>query len=434
MSTAENNIALFKSKKNNENGWYKINSEGRKEWDKAKVSNFWKLIRKNKIDRNDYDFSYFVFPEYEFKYISEEDDIYDDWTTHLFSNTETLFQTEGFWRNGTMKEFPEPVNFKFAEFIGSFEFSYVTFHAIVDFTKAIFHHEVKFNDSTFLGGVKFFNVQFKGMVYFWHTNFLKSSLFQLGSFEQKVFFSRTIFSDCTEFRDVNPRYMEFLEIKGKDFNNSAHIKFTNIDFSEKIRFLYSNLSKLILVNSDISEAYIKRCTWNITNRLYLKDEYLNLEDSEEHYRQLKKKYDSIKNWELSGLAYVSEMEMRKKRLLHEKKYFTWIIFLIYDKLGGYTHDFIKPMRIFFFSTFIIFPVTYFTITTKFYGSNWNCTFYEAAKFNNLLPAYQKSLAASLPVLKTDLTYENWWVKSIQIFISTILIAFFLLAVRKRFKQ
>jgi len=61
----ENKKCIFHCEKNEENGWYKKNSDGIKKWKEKKVKEFWEEIRNKKMKNKNYDFSYFVFPEFE---------------------------------------------------------------------------------------------------------------------------------------------------------------------------------------------------------------------------------------------------------------------------------------------------------------------------------------------------------------------------------
>jgi hypothetical protein len=164
----------------------------------------------------------------------------------------------------------------------------------------------------------------------------------------------------------------------------------------------------------------------LDNKVKNREDYLNLENL---YRQLKKIFEGNKEWELSGKAYVSEMYIRKKRLWIEREYVSWLIFSFYDFFGGFTQDYIKPLKWYILFTFVIFPLYYL---------NFDCSqktwLIKQLSFCDLEQAFQKSIASSFPFINTNLIYENWWIKAIQTFICGILLTFFILALRKRFKQ
>src|SRR5690606_36402709 len=184
---------------------------------------------------------------------------------------------------------------------------------------------------------------------------------------------------------------------------------------------------IFFTGSDIANLNFSSCNWNANYRLLMKDELEKKEDLkslENLYRQLKKVFEENKDWELSGKAYVSEMYIRKKRLWKEKNYLSWMIFSFYDFIGGFTQDYIKPLKWYFLFTFIVFPLYYLNFDCR------NRTFIIAEfGFCNLEQAFQKSISSSLPFLKTDLVYDNWWVKALQTLLCGIILTFFILALR-----
>ncbi len=214
------------------------------------------------------------------------------------------------------------------------------------------------------------------------------------------------------------------------------LNFNNCNFNKDVIFKNCNIQDFKFGLSNISTVRFLSCKWKIRYRLILKEEekidkknISSLTSLEDKYRQLKHNFGNVLDWELAGLSYVSEMKMREKRLYLEKDYFSIFIYKIYDYLSGYTQNFKRPLFIFFILTFFIFPLYYTTLE--------GCQFID--EFRNyfscsLSEGYKKSLSAAFPIFSTDLVYENWWMKSLQSFLSLLLITFFVLALRKRFKQ
>lgn len=151
----------------------------------------------------------------------------------------------------------------------------------------------------------------------------------------------------------------------------------------------------------------------------LKNEEFSFTDSEEHYRQLKKNFDGMKNWELSGYAYVSEMEMRKRSLWKEKKYFEWVIYAFYGNFGGYTQNIKKPI-ISLFGLIVTFSVIYY-----FIDFNW-------------LKAIQRGVKGAIPYIQIDTVnpFTGYWLilRNVEFLLGATFLTFFILALRKRFKQ
>ena len=189
--------------------------------------------------------------------------------------------------------------------------------------------------------------------------------------------------------------------------------------------------KVQFINSDLIHPNFYSCEWNSSNRLIIFNEsdyfkgISELNELENLYRQLKSNFQNSRDWELSGKAYVSELTIRKKRLYLEKKFFSWFLYSFYDKFGGFTQNYLRPFLWYVGFTFIFFPLLYFII---------EITITDLGGYTILSNSYIKSFAASIPFINTDIIYQNWWVQSFQIVFSTILIAFFILALRKRFKQ
>lgn len=218
--------------------------------------------------------------------------------------------------------------------------------------------------------------------------------------------------------------------------------FHNVNFSKNVIFRRMNILSSKFSYTDISSVEFTGCFWGEENIIKFTHENIKNNnktdiflDFEEVYRQLKRNFDSLKNWELSGKFYVSEMEMRKKRLWENKRFLSWTIYKIYQTLGAYTNDFIKPLKLFLFQSFTLYPIIYFYFSyQEKINLDKNFTF-DIYSLNTLFyNSFEKSISASLPLISTKLVYEGWWLKSSQIFISSLLLTFFILALRKTFKQ
>ncbi len=199
-----------------------------------------------------------------------------------------------------------------------------------------------------------------------------------------------------------------------------NLVFDSISFDSETLFTRMDLREVEFYNCDVSNIKFSRCDWNTNKkRLVLRKEELDYRDSEAHYRQLKKNFDSEKNWELSGYSYVSEMQMRKKRLWKEKRFVDWVIYKFYDLFGGYTQDYIRPLLCLFILSGISTVIYYFMDYS-------------------VLKAFQRGVKGSIPYLQIDIEkpfYGYWLIwKNIQLVLSGTFIAFFILALRKRFKQ
>ncbi|WP_420573682.1 pentapeptide repeat-containing protein [Kordia sp.] len=374
-------------------------------------------------------------------------------------------------------------NTSFQGFLPSFYDS--KFHKKVIFSKTTFSSAAcRFNESIFLDDVEFFECKFKPKqkiefqavnftkkVDFIRCEFLNDTNFNQSQFQGVTIFDRPIFKEETDFSYCYFEDVNFKEIntiwpyRNYNYTEPPKLYFKDVFFNSKTFIKNTNLSELELDNSDVTNITFSRCIWNDEkNRLKLVNELpiLNIEtknklklsnqneakkivvenlinklrDSENHYRQLKKNFDSTKNWELSGKAYVSEMEMRRLRYKKEKSVsskISFIIYSIYEHLGGYTQSFVRPLNILLLFTLFIFPLYYFTESLIYY-SLWNCSFTESFSLVSVSECFQMSIDAALPIFKPKHTYLFWGVQYFQTIFCGTLLTFFILALRKRFKQ
>jgi hypothetical protein len=220
------------------------------------------------------------------------------------------------------------------------------------------------------------------------------------------------------------------DLKYLNYKSSVPIHFENVIVTQPFTFHWLNLEKFGFLYSEIENIKFSSCEWNIKNRLIIASEDYK-SDRENQYRQLKRIFAKEQDWEMSGYAYVSEMEMRKKRLGYDinfnkknrfKNLLEYLTYWFYDIFGGYTQNFTRPLIFLILLTFIIFPGIYLLIDYSFFKV-WSFT-----------ESFQKSLASALPLINTKYYNENWWLQTFQIIFSSILLTFIVLGLRKRFKQ
>ncbi len=452
--TAEELDEYFTGDKSN---WYTLES-GKKKWDVDKVSQFWIHIREKK----DNDFSFYKFPRFE--YVDPN-----------VKGEECLKKDENFWKKGENREFKVEANFIGSKFIGEANFCFVKFTEKVDFGSTEFAEKVDFSKSQFIKDVNFTQVKFSEFVNFKEANFTGETNFTLSQIERVDFDKSTftkmaiffgarfindvIFSECQFLEEVNFRDVFF--IKRADFNNivfndhstilfegliyGPDLSFVNVKFPRTVIFRSVNLTNSSFINSDLTDVQFKECNWGKTVRIILKEEKEGgeyYEGMEGIYRQLKRKFDSNKNWELSGKAYRSEMLMRRYRLHNSFKktfwffnhdFYEWFIYWIYGRCSGFTQSILTPLFLIVFMIFG-FATIYYLDCLNTYTNVWDCNYMESFQYTSILDSLQRSLAAALPVFKTDLIYSSWWIKSFESLVCSILLVFFILSLRKRFKQ
>lgn len=342
--------------------------------------------------------------------------------------------------------FNETFSARNIEFRREVHFTNNIFNKEVNFSDINFHKNTSFLNSNFLGSTLISECKFINNVDFKDTHFLSNSDFINIHFLYNVTFYKSIFKEKTNFNFIIIRnkinfsqttfeQVNFQEISNKiidkDDNPSPKIYLKDIFFNTNTSFRNINLLELDLTNCDMTNIIFSRCNWGESqNRLKLANEQFKghvnlkniifkLKDSENHYRQLKKNFYNSKNWELSGKAYISEMEMRKLRLKLEKKRYQWFIYKFYDVFGGYTQDFRKPI-VSLVGLILVFSVIYFFIDY------------------NILKALQRGIKGALPYMEIDTKspFEGYWLipRNLEFVLGGTFLAFFILALRKRFKQ
>jgi hypothetical protein len=440
--------------------WYKINNGGQKIWDNYKVEEFWAKIRTYKMAVKDYNFDNYVFPKFQMNGYSPD-------------TRKSSFQWD-FWEVNEVMEFNSDVSFISSRFLDQAHFMAVVF-TNVNFILTVFDDRANFNNSLFRGktrfaspkfnngvnyalsqfdtvefsninfdgnSVSFTNVEFNNKVRFVLTNFNSRTIFRDSIFNDDGEFSFVFFNDNTDFDHARfKKEVIFNNIVGKinlDMINCGEhifssnnkdktylssppkICFKNTYFSKDSFISRMDLKNISFDFCDVSNLTFRRCLWIITDgRLISNENGRDLIDSEEHYRQLKRNFDDRKDWEKSGLAYVSEMEIRKKRLFIEKKYYQWFIYWFYGFFGGYTQDFRRPM---------ISIVALISISTlMFYFIDFN-----------IIHGVERSIKGALPYFEIGIEkpFSSYWLimKNVETVLGGTFLTFFVLAVRKRFKQ
>ena len=187
-----------------------------------------------------------------------------------------------------------------------------------------FNDKVSFDFSIFHDQVAFRQIDLKSIATFNNTIFIKSVEFSFFKSESNMEFIYTSFRDRSRFDSINFKKLNInmVNVHSSSRNDivykpePAYLNFMRCNFNYDTTIARINLSNISYNYCDLSNINYSRCDWNIKdNRLIFENETFEIRDAEEHYRTIKKNFDQKKNWELSGYAYVSEMEMRKKTVM-----------------------------------------------------------------------------------------------------------------------
>ncbi|WP_160127830.1 pentapeptide repeat-containing protein [Kordia antarctica] len=406
-----------------------------------------------------YSNSFFLKSEFEGKLTFKESFFKDklEFEENIFSNNKTVL-----FRN---VQFEKAVGFYKSEFLNETAFKDCVFHNDFLLLDSIISKKMFFIDIEFEGNNSFINlvenpqlifdncykkidINLVSDIIYSEVKMLKQSYY---NYSYKNVLSPEGFINYYEKLSYKneQKYPHFLKKSYKDRNKILKKFFLkehrikNID----IYFKGINLNNSIFRRMDMSNSkfydtffyktIFEKCTWGLSNRgsrikLYEENDIINKKRGflplEEQYRQLKKNFEDSKDWELSSKAYYSEMEMRFLRYKKEyklssvKSNIVLLLFWIYKFFGGYLQSYVRPFFFLILSTFIIFPIIY----------GWSDTLKEIIlNLSNGKP-FQMSIDATVAFYSFE--YENHWgLYRIQSFISVILITFFILALRKRFK-
>lgn len=400
--------------KSHDKTWYIDNDEKESLKLDKKEAIFWQLIRQHAMpfsEENEYfDFSGFIFPEFEER-------------NHLYKTNRRLIFPENFWEKDTTKVFKYAADFRSAKFLGSTYFKNTQFLGKADFMFSKFLGKVNFIEAIFLGDTIFLDVLFSEKVYFHSTQFSKTH--------------DTLFHEC--YRTEN----EIKEARGiySIADRNIYFDFTNVELHNKIIFRRIHFHNTNFYITNITkEVRFEECKWDGNYRLKLfkkekgffkKDIY---EDYQERYRQLKLNYANFQEWNTSGKAYRSEMYAKQWLTFFEifnyKKWFAipvriieFLMSAFYGLFSGYTQSITKPFVWLIVSTVFIFPL--------FYN---NCSLIEIFTCN-YFDKLKLSAENTFPFFKFNSDSNSYfWVTFTQKIFSSTLLAFFILALRKRFKQ
>lgn len=435
MTKSELNI-YFKSDKSD---WFEI-VNGQQKWDLVKVSEFWQLLRENRNNQ----YSKYVFPAFERFSNGLQDD-------------SPLNKDENFWKIREKKEFINYVSFNTAKFLGEAHFSGVKFKKGADFigtkfTQAVLFKRAYFIDFMWFGFSEFSKnaymqaITFNGYTDFYDFTFKGLVTFENSKFLGKVDFHKLNFENECNFKNV--KFYSDCKVLFQDLGDDSNLSFENVYFSKNVIFRRFNLKNTRFLQSDIIDLNIKECNWSNSNRIITKDEIegLSYQGLEGIYRQFKKNYENAKDWELSGRAYRSEMLMRRFSLyssfssnwfnpifIVNNDFWEWLFYWIYGRFSGFTQSILTPFFL-LVSTIFCFAFVYYFNDVNIYSNFWNCSIVESISYIEFLDSLKYSISTSIPLFKSNLSYSNWWLYSLEKLISSILIIFFILALRKRFKH
>lgn len=432
---------------------------------------FWTLLRKHVIpkckERKRYEFSCFKFP-------SIIPSINTFWESNKIGN----------------RVFEFPVSFNNCSFNGQITFGCI-FQEDVSYVHATFQEDVNFQGTRFMKMVDFMDTKFLGFSNFQETNFNSNVSFNRTQFNG-VSFRYTYFP---KNKLVNFHNIDFRSDRNVLYENCYGFGcfFSGLNFPATITFVRMNFTKSKFYNCDLSKVKFLNCEWPGYTRLKLSGEstFFKIRHGgyENTYRELKNNFESNKEWDLARMAFRSEMyfkllkkghellklpykinrnaksgSIKYKVLITRNKIRNWIkkskIFLFFNSLIRYFKsktanlfrlvsriiNFIIQRGILFFEVLIllfysVFSGQTYSITRPII---WFAVFtvilfpyiYSGYSFEIFLDesCLRESVQTAFPFSKFDDNSSFFYTKLLQKILSVILITFFVIALRRRFKN
>jgi len=415
-----------------------------------------------------YDFSNFIFPA---------GILFPDKIDKKITFFQAVFQGEAdFWG----KTFQDETRFHRTTFQREAQFTKVTFQASVIFFKAFFEGETNFEEASF-EMVSFDGATFKGRTSFEHTSFESKADFSDAIFKSYASFSGTTFKALTYLIEVT--FQNGVNFHAATFGDELVIyeeesfrifSEKEVDFRyatflrpEKVTFEKVDLSRFRFLGTDLRKVEFVDVDWDTKrgrNRIY--DEIVSHTLTEtkyfglpplikkpdypliaQVYKRLRMNYEENLNYAEAGDFHIGEMEMRRKG---EKNPFNKGIIWLYKLLSNYGESYWRPLLCWILPILLLFPFLFMysgiervTQSQSYYRIDYdfNPSSISLDKAGDFIKDYLKSSVYSLSVFslvreKQYRPIDNWghfWMVLESIF-SPVLIAFFLLALRRRFRR
>lgn len=221
-TTYENNDkCIFHYEKDD---WFIEDKHGNRDWSASqdKIKEFWEKIRNEKMAQGDYDFSDFVFPEFERTIPFYRNRVAIVRDNRLIAYRKLIYSLDrdcDFWKVGQEIVFNNEVSFRQSIFKG-----------IVNFEKVIFRDKVFFSGACFNNKADFYGTFFENQAFFYRTTFESDTVFDGTVFENDAVFDGTTFHDVVFTDSIFEKIAHFKSI----FKNQAD--FSNTVFKNKADF------------------------------------------------------------------------------------------------------------------------------------------------------------------------------------------------------
>lgn len=447
--------------------WYEENEKGLSDWSKSKdqVVEFWRKVREEKMAKQDFDFSHFIFPEFldsDFFQVgirvfsgvtdfSGAQFLGDAQFFRIQFSQKAIFDSAKFSKkaNFLAVKFLKEAHFRKSQFYDTTYFQWAHFSEYVDFEEVEFSRPTKFDHAQFFKNVGFFlsrfsrvsfyNTKFSGKTNFISTRFSGLVNFNLSIFEGECFWRKVVFEN-DKYNSISFTTVTFSAEKRtlfEDWQLMIPLFFCDVIFPDAVQFQACNMEMVVFKSCDLVKVSFSNCDFKKKKgRLVLYNDwketpfdkgkdYKSLSNT---YRQLKRNLMEAKDWTNAGDAYKSEMVMTRKLLQQQiwqgqlGKLAHWIVMWFYQVFSGYQQSIGRP----FYSLLILLivcPIVLYIFDEKDQGG---------------FIAVKTSLEAAFPFAgKINVRCYHPYFYTLLLFerlMSIVLLTFFGLATRARLRQ
>ncbi|MGB2770014.1 MAG: pentapeptide repeat-containing protein, partial [Candidatus Zixiibacteriota bacterium] len=361
----------------------------------------------------------------------------------------TFDKPSSFWKT----KFAAGAGFVTTHFIGKANFRHAEFEGRADFVGASFQEETDFGVARFESQANFRGCKFQG-----------DAGFQSAAFRAEAEFTGSTFESRTSLCDVVFEDALLVGVEGNERKSfTKTVDFTRVKLSkpQKVEFRKVDLSQFRFLETDLREVHFTDVGWyrkNGRGRNRVFDEIYRDSTTKKPdyclvahlYRRLRANFERTLLYPEAGDFYIGEMEMTRKA---EKSVLKKLPLLFYNAISNYGESYYRSLC-WIGAMLVIFPMLFMlagiepTALDRGYLAegiiNYRLDF---STNESILPtledwrAYRTSALYSASIFflvrdKKFTTINNWGrlLFVLESILSPVTLAFFLLALRRRFKR
>ncbi|MBU4564333.1 MAG: pentapeptide repeat-containing protein [Desulfarculus sp.] len=385
------------------------------------------------------------------------------------------------WKKNGIREFSPSgtgkANFRWAEFGDDINFRHAWFIKGAIFDRVIFHGKVDFSHATFDDKTGFQSATFKGEAFFTQLKTSRKDALDYSGLEGGPFevgapwliFNKTIFSGPTLIRrnDLSNTRFQSIDLSNVSFIDSKINRTRFIDckwgggleskkkYRRKAQGIMRFRQPRIMFDELLLRKYRSK-DQNTCNQSGEPVEQVKLErkltpgDIEILGLQLKQSLESMRDPITAGDFHFCSMEMKRMCALDDcknyvennlhlriQRFFRASTLWLYKMVNGYGERYGRTLL--WLVLLVLFSSVYFTISDHFVPNGWSPEFKTFAPVLSWYDYFLYSLQNILP-LKIGQQFIHpigpgaRWVSFLETFLGTTFFAFFILALRRRFKR